>query len=96
MHRAAVRGDDRRDDRHALPGSAAGPAAGLVRAPEPLEHLRRLIRQYNRAQNVVFPTGPWHKGGNYGTDVTVPVPQAEQNNPNLPASATETCLSRSA
>jgi hypothetical protein len=58
--------------------------------------LRRLIRQYNRAQNTVFPTGQWHKGGNYGIDVTVPVPQAEQNNPNLPASATETCLARTA
>jgi len=55
--------------------------------------LRRLIRQYGRAANSVFPTGGWHKGGNYGTDVTIPVPQAEQNNPNLPASAT-TCIDR--
>jgi hypothetical protein len=56
--------------------------------------LRRLIRQYNRTQTTVFPTGLWHKGGNYGSDVTVPVPQAEQNNPNLPAA--ETCLNRNA
>ena len=56
--------------------------------------MRRLIRQYNRTQNTVFPTGLWHKGGNYGADVTVPVPQAEQNNPNLPAA--ETCLNRNA
>jgi hypothetical protein len=42
---------------------------------------RRLIRQYNRPAETVFPTGPWHKGGNYGPDVTFPVPQAEQNNP---------------
>jgi hypothetical protein len=55
--------------------------------------LRRLIRQYGRAANSVFPTGGWHKGGNYGADVTIPVPQAEQNNPNLPATAT-TCIDR--
>jgi starch-binding outer membrane protein, SusD/RagB family len=56
--------------------------------------MRRLIRQYNRPATSVFPTGAWHKGGNYGADVTVPVPQAEQNNPNLPSS--ETCMNRNA
>jgi hypothetical protein len=56
--------------------------------------LRRLIRQYNRPATAVFPTGAWHKGGNYGNDVTVPVPQAEQNNPNLPAN--QTCINRNA
>ncbi|MEX2284062.1 MAG: hypothetical protein WEE89_16365 [Gemmatimonadota bacterium] len=56
--------------------------------------MRRLIRQYNRTPNTVFPTGSWHKGGNYGADVTVPVPQAEQNNPNV--SSGETCLNRNA
>jgi starch-binding outer membrane protein, SusD/RagB family len=56
--------------------------------------LRRLIRQYNRPATAVFPTGAWHKGGNYGVDVTVPVPQAEQNNPNVPSNAT--CLNRNA
>ena len=55
--------------------------------------LRRLIRQYGRAATAVFPTGNWHKGGTYGADVTVPIPQAEQNNPNLPASAS-TCIDR--
>ena len=43
--------------------------------------LRRLIRQYNRPANSVFPVGAWHKGGNYGTDVTIPLPLAETNNP---------------
>lgn len=57
--------------------------------------LRRLVRQYGRAATAVFPTGQWHKGGNYGVDVTVPVPQAEQNNPNLPSGST-TCIDRSA
>jgi starch-binding outer membrane protein, SusD/RagB family len=57
--------------------------------------LRRLVRQYGRAASAVFPTGGWHKGGTYGVDVTVPVPQAETNNPNLPATAT-TCIDRAA
>jgi hypothetical protein len=55
--------------------------------------LRRLIRQYGRAANSVFPTGAWHKAGNYGSDVTLPIPQAEQNNPNLPP-GTNTCIDR--
>lgn len=54
--------------------------------------LRRLIRQYNRTQNTVFPTGTWHKGGNYGVDVNMPVPQAELNNPNVEQS----CMNRNA
>jgi hypothetical protein len=54
--------------------------------------LRRLIRQYQRAANTVFPTGTWHKGGNYGTDVNMPIPQAELNNPNVEQS----CLRRDA
>jgi hypothetical protein len=55
--------------------------------------MRRLIRQYGRAANTVFPTGTWHKGGNYGTDVNFPVPQAEQNNPNAGAAS---CIDRNA
>jgi hypothetical protein len=54
--------------------------------------MRRLIRQYNRPAGSVFPTGAWHKGGNYGTDVNLPVPQAEENNPNVPAG--KTCTDR--
>jgi hypothetical protein len=54
--------------------------------------LRRLIRQYDRPQDEVFPTGTWHKGGTYGSDVTVPVPQAELNNPNVQQS----CMNRNA
>ena len=55
--------------------------------------LRRLVRQYNRAANTVFPTGAWHKGGNYGSDVTVPLPQAEQNNPTV-GTGNDACLDR--
>jgi hypothetical protein len=52
-----------------------------------LGDLRRLIRQYGRSAESVFPTGPYFKGGNYGTDVNSPVPQAEQNNPNFKAAS---------
>ena len=45
--------------------------------------LRRMIRQYNRAENTVFPTGAWFKGGLYGADVNFPVPFSETNNPNF-------------
>jgi hypothetical protein len=49
---------------------------------ERLGDLRRLVRQYNRPQNEVFPTGTFNpnKGGSFGADVNLPVPQAEQNN----------------
>lgn len=50
-----------------------------------LGDLRRLIRQYGRDPESVFPTGAYFKGGTYGTDVNSPVPQAEQNNPNYKA-----------
>ena len=54
--------------------------------------LRRLIRQYGRTAGTVFPTGPWHKGGNYGGDVNFPVPLAEANNPNVAQG--QTCMNR--
>ena len=45
-----------------------------------LGDLRRLIRQYGRTQDNVFPTGVFHKGGNYGTDVMLPVTDTEKTN----------------
>ena len=51
-----------------------------------LGDMRRLITQYNRGAETVFPTGVYFKGGNYGTDVNLPVPFSEQNNPNYVAS----------
>ncbi|HEX8358988.1 MAG TPA: RagB/SusD family nutrient uptake outer membrane protein [Longimicrobium sp.] len=57
--------------------------------------LRRLIRQYGRAPDTVFPTGTWHKNdAQYGADVTIPVPAAEQNNANTQGA--EICLNRTA
>jgi hypothetical protein len=43
--------------------------------------MRRLIRQYGRTAANVFPTGTWHKGGQYGSDVNIILPLAEANNP---------------
>ncbi|HXG70292.1 MAG TPA: hypothetical protein VNJ04_06715, partial [Gemmatimonadaceae bacterium] len=48
-----------------------------------LGDLRRLIRQYSRTQDQVFPTGPYPKGGSYGTDVNIIIPFDEKNNPNF-------------
>lgn len=47
-----------------------------------LGDMRRLIRQYGRAANTVFPVGAYLKGGVYGTDVNLPIPVEELNNPN--------------
>jgi len=46
-----------------------------------LADLRRLVRQYGRADGQVFPTGLYFKGGSYGTDENIPVPNSEQVNP---------------
>jgi len=43
---------------------------------ERLGDFRRLIRQYQMTQDQVFPTGVFPKGGVYGTDVNLQVPQA--------------------
>jgi hypothetical protein len=49
--------------------------------------MRRLISQYGRATESVFPTGPYNPGSPskagtvYGTDVNLPIPAEEENNP---------------
>ena len=54
--------------------------------------MRRLIRQYLRSPDTVFPIGDYHKGGGvYGEDVNLPIPIEEQNNPNSGG-----CLDRNA
>jgi starch-binding outer membrane protein, SusD/RagB family len=61
-----------------------------------LGDMRRLIRQYGRDAETVFPTGDYFKGGlTYGTDVNLPLPRREQNNPNLPDTP-DGCLDRNA
>jgi hypothetical protein len=72
------------------PGSAAGRADMLFRergfwmyfTAHRLGDMRRLVRQYGRGTETVFPTGPYSHGGRYGTEVVLVPAQAELNNPN--------------
>jgi hypothetical protein len=62
-----------------------------------LGDLRRLIRHYGRAPESTFPTGTYHKGGNYGTDYNIPISFEETNNPKVGElfdSTNDTCLNR--
>jgi hypothetical protein len=44
--------------------------------------LRRLVRNYGRPQDAVYPTGPYFGGnGRYGSEVSLPIPSDEQSNP---------------
>jgi hypothetical protein len=52
-----------------------------------LGDFRRLIRQYGRTAETVFPIGVSSKGTPYGQDVNFPIPQSEQNNPKNPTAA---------
>jgi hypothetical protein len=56
-----------------------------------LGDMRRLVRQYSRTQETVFPVGEYHKGGEYGNDVNFPVSSDERNNPRFTG-----CIDRSA
>lgn len=55
-----------------------------------LGDLRRLISQYLRNSESVFPTGAYFKGGVYGNQVNFPVPFEEQNNPQYTAASCST------
>jgi starch-binding outer membrane protein, SusD/RagB family len=52
-----------------------------------MDDLRRLVRQYGRTQDNVFPSGVFTilagPGGSYGTQVAFPVPDYEMVNPNF-------------
>jgi hypothetical protein len=57
-----------------------------------LSDLRRLVRQYGRGAETVFPTGAYHKDNLVrGTDVNIIIPISERNNPNFHG-----CLDRNA
>lgn len=57
-----------------------------------LGDLRRLVRQYGRGNETVFPTGVYGDGpSTYGSDVNLPIPSTELNNPN-----SQGCLDRNA
>jgi hypothetical protein len=91
-----------------IPASAAGQqnllfqerAITLFLTSHRLGDSRRLIWQYARNSETVFPTGPYEPtntskaGTNYGPDVNLPIPQQESNNPLfLP---NPSCLNRAA
>jgi hypothetical protein len=46
-----------------------------------LGDMRRLVRQYGRGIETVYPTGNYFKGGSYGTDAVLVPHQDEANNP---------------
>jgi starch-binding outer membrane protein, SusD/RagB family len=83
------------------PGTAAGRvnqffaerARWLWLTGHRLSDLRRLVRQYNRPTESVFPTGQTIFGAPYGTDVNLPIPFQERNNPNATSGA---CIDRNA
>ena len=56
-----------------------------------LGDMRRLVRQYDRPADEVFPVGTHYKGGTYGSDVNLPVVTDERTNPNF-----EGCTDRDA
>ncbi|MDB4874734.1 MAG: hypothetical protein JWM41_1180 [Gemmatimonadetes bacterium] len=57
---------------------------------ERLGDLRRLVRQYGRTVDQVFPVGTHYRGTTYGPDVNLPITTGESNgNPNFTA-----CLDR--
>jgi tetratricopeptide (TPR) repeat protein len=66
-------------------------AYGLWLTGTRLSDLRRLIRQYGRTQDQVFPTGETMYRQPYGTDVSFPAPFDELNNPNFKG-----CINRDA
>lgn len=55
-----------------------------------LGDLRRLVKDYKRAANAVYPNGPYFKGGAYGADVVLIPAQAERNNPDFKGCAATT------
>ena len=66
-------------------------AINLFLTSHRLGDLRRLVRSYGRGAETVFPTGAYFKGGVYGTDVNLPIPFEERNNPEFKG-----CLDRKA
>jgi starch-binding outer membrane protein, SusD/RagB family len=66
-----------------------------------LGDLRRLVWQYGRSADAVFPIGPYEPtnsskaGTNFGVDVNLPIPNEEVNNPLFQQNAGQ-CIDRSA
>lgn len=67
-------------------------AFGLFLSGHRLGDLRRLVRQYSRGAETVYPTGAYHKDGlSLGKDVQFIIPGTEKNNPKFTG-----CLDRNA
>lgn len=67
-------------------------AFSLFASGHRLGDLRRLVRQYGRGAETVYPTGAYHKDGlQLGTDVQFIIPQTEKNNPKFTG-----CIDRNA
>jgi starch-binding outer membrane protein, SusD/RagB family len=67
-------------------------AFSLFATAHRLGDLRRLVRQYGRGSESVFPTGTYHKDNlTRGKDVNIAVPSSELNNPKFTG-----CLNRGA
>jgi len=93
----------------AIPTTAAGQqdllfqerAIDLFLTSHRLGDMRRLIWQYGRNSETVFPKGPYEPdntskaGTNFGTDVNLPIPAEEANNP-LFLKGSNACINRSA
>jgi hypothetical protein len=93
----------------AIPATAAGQqdllfqerAIDLFLTSHRLGDMRRLIWQYGRNSEAVFPKGPYEPdntskaGTNFGTDVNFPIPAEESNNPVF-LKASNACINRSA
>jgi hypothetical protein len=61
-----------------------------------LGDMRRMIRQYGRAANTVFPEGNNHNtAAPYGPGVNFPIPTSEATNPNI-TKTTDFCIDRNA
>jgi len=58
-----------------------------------LGDLRRMVRHYGFQAETVFPTGQTIFGSPYGTDVNLPLPFSERNNPEAPGGQ---CIDRNA
>ncbi len=67
-------------------------AFALFASGHRLGDLRRLVRQYGRGAESVYPTGAYHKDGlQLGTDLQFIIPLTEKNNPNFTG-----CIDRNA
>lgn len=66
-----------------MPSHSSGSRMHVLGMAHRLGDLRRLVKDYKRGAETVYPTGPYFKGGAYGTDLVLIPSQAEKNNPDF-------------